>query len=150
MMAEKYSGRDLLADGRVMSAEPRAANNMRFEQYGTARAYTMARLDRDWPDLAARVRAGELSAHAAAIEAGFHKPATAGTRSAILQLTDRLDGIGQLLAGWRDELGRAAKERREAQAANEQILRHIAEIERTVRGERIAPPRFARNGLEKG
>jgi hypothetical protein len=33
----------------------------------------LARLTRDRPDLAERVRAGELSAHAAAIEAGFRK-----------------------------------------------------------------------------
>jgi hypothetical protein len=37
------------------------------------RAYILARLDRDRPDLAARVRAHELSANAAAIEAGFRK-----------------------------------------------------------------------------
>ena len=38
---------------------------------GTSRAYVLARLDRDRPDLAQRVRNGELSANAAAIEAGF-------------------------------------------------------------------------------
>jgi hypothetical protein len=39
------------------------------------RAYTIARLKRDRPDLAVRVEADELSANAAAIEAGFrHKP----------------------------------------------------------------------------
>jgi hypothetical protein len=43
---------------------------------GTGRAYTEARLRRDRPDLAARVRSGELSANAAAIEAGFRKQAT--------------------------------------------------------------------------
>jgi hypothetical protein len=41
---------------------------------GTSRAYTLARLERDEPALAARVLAGELSAHAAAIEAGWRKP----------------------------------------------------------------------------
>lgn len=37
---------------------------------GTTRADVLARLDRDRPELAARVRAGELSANAAAIAAG--------------------------------------------------------------------------------
>lgn len=41
---------------------------------GTTAEYTLARLDRDRPDIAARVRAGELSANAGAIEAGFRKP----------------------------------------------------------------------------
>ena len=41
--------------------------------YGTA-DYWLARLERDgFTDLAAKVRAGELSAHAAAIEVGFRK-----------------------------------------------------------------------------
>ena len=38
-------------------------------QGGTSPRYAMARLLRDRPDLAARVKAGELSAHAAAVEA---------------------------------------------------------------------------------
>jgi hypothetical protein len=42
-------------------------------KHGTA-DHWLARLDRDYPDLAARVRAKELSANAAAIEAGFRKP----------------------------------------------------------------------------
>jgi|HubBroStandDraft_4_1064222.scaffolds.fasta_scaffold05822_9 hypothetical protein len=37
-------------------------------------AYFLARLDRDRQDLAARVRNRELTANAAAIEAGFRKP----------------------------------------------------------------------------
>lgn len=41
------------------------------KQRGTDSSYTVARLERDRPDLAARVAAGELSANAAAIEAGF-------------------------------------------------------------------------------
>jgi len=44
---------------------------------GRGRAYTLARLDRDGLDeLAERVRSGELSANAAAIEAGWRKPST--------------------------------------------------------------------------
>lgn len=38
---------------------------------GNAPAYALRRLKRDRPDLAARVLAGEMSAHAAAVEAGF-------------------------------------------------------------------------------
>ncbi len=40
------------------------------------RAYTLARLKRDRPDLAQKVIDGELSAHAAAIKAGFRKKLT--------------------------------------------------------------------------
>lgn len=56
--------------------EPQERNqacNARLK-YGTV-PHTLARLDRDKPELAEKVRAGELSANAAAIEAGFrHKP----------------------------------------------------------------------------
>ena len=40
---------------------------------GNRANYTLARLKRDAPKLAERVIAGELSAHAAAIEAGFRQ-----------------------------------------------------------------------------
>jgi hypothetical protein len=40
---------------------------------GTTAAYLVARLERDHEELAALVRAGELTAHAAAIQAGFRK-----------------------------------------------------------------------------
>ena len=43
---------------------------------GNAKTYTIARLRRDRPDLAERVDAGLLSAHAAALEAGFRKHLT--------------------------------------------------------------------------
>lgn len=39
--------------------------------HGTQSTYLLARLDRDHPALAARVRNHDLTAHAAAIEAGF-------------------------------------------------------------------------------
>ena len=42
---------------------------------GNATTYTLRRLKRDRPDLAERVVSGDLSAHAAAIEAGFRRPA---------------------------------------------------------------------------
>jgi hypothetical protein len=48
-------------------------NITRFTR-GTSAAYLVARLKRDAPDLAAKVASGELSANAAAIEAGFRKP----------------------------------------------------------------------------
>ena len=41
---------------------------------GTSRAYTLARLRRDDPDMALRVEAGELSANAAAVAKGWRKP----------------------------------------------------------------------------
>ena len=44
----------------------------------------LKRLKRDRPDLAERVVAGEMSAHAAAIEAGFRKKATAAEQVARL------------------------------------------------------------------
>lgn len=44
--------------------------------YGNSTAYTIARLDRDRPELAEKVKAGEMSANAAAIEAGFRKRQT--------------------------------------------------------------------------
>jgi hypothetical protein len=43
---------------------------------GNSRAYTLDRLKRDRPDLFDKVCAGELSANAAAIEAGWRKPPT--------------------------------------------------------------------------
>jgi len=50
-------------------------NISRFnEQYGTSATHTLRRLKRDEPELAERVINGELSAHAAAIQAGFRKP----------------------------------------------------------------------------
>lgn len=41
---------------------------------GTGREYIMRRLLRDAPDLHAQVIAGELSAHAAGVQAGFQIP----------------------------------------------------------------------------
>jgi hypothetical protein len=51
---------------------PVAAANHDRAPRGTA-AYFLARLERERPDLAARVRTGELTAYGAAIEAGFRK-----------------------------------------------------------------------------
>lgn len=44
------------------------------EERGNSPTYALRRLKRDRPDLAERVMSGELSANAAAIEAGFRKP----------------------------------------------------------------------------
>jgi len=46
------------------------------ELAGTSAAYTLARLKRDEPSLYERVKRGELSANAAAIEAGWRNPKT--------------------------------------------------------------------------
>jgi hypothetical protein len=43
---------------------------------GNSRAYTVSRLQRESPDLFAKVAAGEMSANAAAIKAGFRKRKT--------------------------------------------------------------------------
>lgn len=43
---------------------------------GNSRAYTVSRLQREAPELFAKVAAGEMSANAAAIEAGFRKRKT--------------------------------------------------------------------------
>ena len=49
-------------------------DNITFKERGTSRAYILARLDRDgFTELAAKVRDGETSANAAAIQAGFRK-----------------------------------------------------------------------------
>jgi hypothetical protein len=64
-------------DRRSEQARENQPDNDKVEpQYGTSATYLIARLDRDAPELAERVRSGELSAHAAAIEAGFRKRAT--------------------------------------------------------------------------
>ena len=49
-------------------------DNIMETPQGTSRSYTLDRLERDHPELHQRVIAGELSANAAAITAGFRKP----------------------------------------------------------------------------
>jgi len=57
---------------------------------GTAKTYTLRRLARDRPDLLDRVEAGELSANAAAIEAGFRsKPSPADVVAKMLPKLSR-------------------------------------------------------------
>lgn len=48
-------------------------NNITLDQRGTSETYTIRRLRRDRPDLADKVIAGELSANAAAKQAGFRR-----------------------------------------------------------------------------
>jgi hypothetical protein len=50
---------------------------------GRGSDYDIVRLERDCPDLAARVRANEFSANAAAIEAGFRTKLTKGAQTAV-------------------------------------------------------------------
>jgi hypothetical protein len=56
-------------------------------------AYNLARLKRDRPDLARRVTAGEMSANAAAIEAGFRK----GAPSVSIWSTDSPEKVAEAL-----------------------------------------------------
>lgn len=63
-------------DRRSEEAVNDQGDNVTLKERGNARSYIMARLDRDRPDLLERVVAGDLSANAAAIEAGFKKKPT--------------------------------------------------------------------------
>jgi hypothetical protein len=60
--------------GNQYTGGKRQPHIIRLPQYGTNPTYLLARLERDDPGLAAKVRAGQLSAHQAAIQAGFRKP----------------------------------------------------------------------------
>ena len=51
-------------------------DNIMLARQGTSRGYTLARLKRERPDLFKLVKAGKLSANAAAIEAGWRKVPT--------------------------------------------------------------------------
>ena len=78
---------------------PRSDNNVTRTSKGNARDATLARLHRDRPDLYDRVLARELSANAAAIEAGFRKP------TASVPVDSAEHAIGALLRRFkRDEL----------------------------------------------
>jgi hypothetical protein len=55
---------------------------------GNGRDYTLLRLDRERPDIAADVRQGKISANAAAIAAGFRRKSTPFEQ--IMKLTPRL------------------------------------------------------------
>lgn len=73
---------DLLDRATVAPAHVhREADNVRVSavepEHGNARQYALRKLRKDAPEVHARVLAGELSAHAGMIEAGFRKKATA-------------------------------------------------------------------------
>jgi hypothetical protein len=87
--------------GRPKKGEEKAGTAS-FSKLGTTRATTLARLDRDRPDLAAKVRAGELSANAAAELAGFRRKLTPFEQ--IMRLLPRLTD---------DEFGRAMAQEQE-------------------------------------
>lgn len=69
---------DLIVRIREAGKRKRGPNNNRYNitetGRGTAQAATLERLQKEFPKHYERVKAGELSAHAAAIEAGFRKP----------------------------------------------------------------------------
>ena len=69
---------------------------------GTTKRYIVARLDRDHPELAEKVRAGDLSANAAAVKAGFRKLPSYRQVAirAIRKLTTRadLDAVSEALS----------------------------------------------------
>jgi hypothetical protein len=78
-------------------------DNIRIEPYGTSSDHTLRRLKRDRPDLAERVIAGDLSANAAAIEAGFRRPmksipidSPGSAVKALLRVFDRNDLLAAL------------------------------------------------------
>jgi hypothetical protein len=60
--------------GRPAKDAAEKPDNVRNSEYGNSASHTLRRLKRDHPDLAERVIAGDISAHAAAIRAGFRKP----------------------------------------------------------------------------
>jgi hypothetical protein len=72
---------ELASHGGDRKSEPFQADNISLKnQHGTSNTYLRRRLRRDNPDLADLVDSGELSAHAAAVQAGF-KPKTFTVRA---------------------------------------------------------------------
>lgn len=70
------------------------------KQHGTSKAYTLNRLRRDHGELFEKVKAGEMTANAAAIEAGFRKKLTPFQQVMAL--------LPKLTEAERDQLRRAA------------------------------------------
>ena len=85
---------------------PVQADNVRlvFNPHGNSAAHTLKRLKRDNPELAERVVNGELSANAAAIEAGFRKP------SITLKPTNPVRAAETIHAKFGPEFAQALKE----------------------------------------
>ena len=73
MEAMRRKVRDLLNPEANKQGRPEKGDNITFreDQKGTSESYTVRRLKRDRPELAEKVIEGEMSANAAAIEAGF-------------------------------------------------------------------------------
>jgi hypothetical protein len=72
--------------------------------HGNARSYTLARLQQHRPDLYQRVKAGELTANAAAIEAGFRKPPEPLRQFSNLwakMIPEERDAFEDFIADWR-------------------------------------------------
>jgi hypothetical protein len=93
---------------RKSNPSPVKSDNITLDDgRGTSRSYVLSRLKKSSPDLFAKVVAGELTANAAAIEAGFKKKPTPFEQ--ILKLLPKLaagPGRGALLA--RKRTGRGA------------------------------------------
>lgn len=70
----KIDNGDIVTIVNDLFAEPKPAKPQ--AERGNSRAYTLDRLEKERPDLYARVKADELSANKAAIEAGWRKPKT--------------------------------------------------------------------------
>jgi hypothetical protein len=71
-------------------------DNVTSSDRGNAPTYLLRRLKRDRPDLAAQVVAGTLSAHAAAVQAGFRK----STWSAPTEINALRAAVQRRYPGW--------------------------------------------------
>ena len=71
---------------------------------GNSKSYTISRLEREAPELFAQVKDGTLSAHAAAIQAGFRKPTIS------LPLHDPIAAAGRLARSMEREKARELAE----------------------------------------
>lgn len=78
-ITEDEGRKQIIERGKLRVTKGRPVKGTNTENVGTlkvrgnTRPYTLARLDRDHPDLAAKVDAGLMTTNAAAIEAGFRK-----------------------------------------------------------------------------
>lgn len=78
---------------------------------GTSRSYTLSRLQQHRPELYERVKAGELSANAAAREAGFRKapePFQQACRAWSKMIPEERDAFEDWIANWRRSHGEVA------------------------------------------
>lgn len=92
---------ELAKPGRpTKDAENKVGNTNNFKSSDNNATYAIRRLKRDRPDLAQQVIDGDLSAHAAAIEAGFRKR--------MVQVEPTVDGFTKALFKHLDADGRGA------------------------------------------